>query len=140
MSRPAPPSGFPPPERAEIEGLGTVELRPLAVESYRRYQARFPDERERYGEAGEAWYIHDTLWLLSWAALEVKYQEGILPANLSWLTEVLAARDFPLERLALSLELSAEVACEQLGPPASALVEALREGSEQVKKIESAAG
>jgi hypothetical protein len=32
------------------------------------------------------------------------------------------------------------VTCDQLGPQADALVEALREGSEQVKKLASAAG
>ncbi|MGD0167239.1 MAG: hypothetical protein ABSC51_08120 [Gaiellaceae bacterium] len=137
MRRPPPPSGTPPPEQAEIEGLGSVELRPLAGESYRRYKTEFPDERERYGEVGESWYVHDTLWLLSWAALEIRYEGGVLPANLSWLAQVLAARDFPLERLARSLEITAEVASERLGPKASAFAGALLAGSGQVKKLQS---
>ena len=109
MNRPlAPPSGQPPPERAEGPGGDSIELRPLAEEICRRYRGEFADEQERYGDAGVAWCVHDNQHILNWAFLE---QRGYvdLAEQLAWLARVLAARDFPLERLARNLEIAAEV-------------------------------
>ena len=32
-----------------------------------RYRAEFPDEEERYGDAGNAWCVHDNQHILNWA-------------------------------------------------------------------------
>src|SRR5688572_10053367 len=66
----SPPSGHPPPEEATVGGGPAVALRPVAEEICRRYRAEFPDERERYGDAGIAWCVHDNQHILNWAFLD----------------------------------------------------------------------
>ena len=107
-----PPSGQPPPVTAELRGGGTLELRPLAREICRRYRAEFPDEEERYGDAGMAWCLHDNQYILSWAVTEHNGYGGF-DRQLTWLAGVLEARDFPLDRLARNLEIAAEVVSEE---------------------------
>jgi hypothetical protein len=104
------PSGAAPPESAELAGV-TIELVPLAEEICRRYRAEFPDERERYGDAGMAWCLHDNQHILNWA---VGARNGYVDMEdqLAWLARVLEARDFPLERLARNLEIASDVAAE----------------------------
>jgi hypothetical protein len=104
----APPSGHPPPEHAEAADGRNVALRPLAEEICRRYRAEFPDEQERYGDAGVAWCVHDNQHILNWAFLE---RRGFvdLAEQVGWLARVLDARDFPLERLVRNLEIAADV-------------------------------
>ena len=112
MTRPAPPSGAAPPERAILAGADApIELVPLAREICRRYRDEFPDEEERYGDAGVAWCIHDNQHILAWA---VGARNGYvdLTHELAWLARVLERRDFPLSRLARNLEIAAEVASE----------------------------
>ena len=108
MSRPLPPSGQPPPRGAHTPA-GEVDLEALAGEICRRYDAEFPDERERYGEAGMAWCLHDNQHLLNWAIADVHHGHIDLLEQVAWLARVLAARDFPLERLARNLQIGAEV-------------------------------
>ena len=96
-----PQGGTPPPQQAPF-GARDIHLLPLAESICRRYRAEFPDEEGRYGDAGMAWCVHDLQWILSWAA------ERDLASNVAWLARVLAARDFPVERLARALELAAE--------------------------------
>ena len=101
------PSGAPPPEVA-----GGLDLRALAEVVTERYAAEFPDEDERYEpQVWRAWCRHDTQYLLQWAVLDTK---GLarLDDQVAWLARVLAARDFPLDRLARTLELTADVAGE----------------------------
>lgn len=53
----------------------------------------------RYGDARNAWCVHDTQHLLNWAAgslngwVKMEHEVG-------WLADVLQARDFPVNRLA----------------------------------------
>ena len=103
-----PPSGHPPPATAQPHDGELLDLRTLAVEICRRYRTEFPDEQERYGDAGIAWCIHDNQHILNWA---VTQQNGLggLYAQLEWLAGVLDARDFPIERLVRNLELAADV-------------------------------
>ena len=102
------PSGASAPEEA-----GGMELRPLADEVTERYAAEFPDEDERYDPAvWRAWCRHDTQYMLQWAALDVEGYADV-QANVAWLAEVLEARAFPLDRLARTLELAADVVAEQ---------------------------
>ena len=113
MSRPAPPSGHAPPTEAALEGGEPLDLAALAREICRRYRDEFPDERERYGDAGGAWCVHDNQHILNWA---VGARNGYvdLERELAWLARVLEAREFPLDRLARNLEIGAAVVEEQL--------------------------
>jgi hypothetical protein len=112
VSRTAPPSGWPPPTQAMLAGA-EVALEPLAAVIADRYFARFPEDIERYGDAARAWELHDTQHLLNWAIGDV---EGFIDmqSQVAWLARVLTARDFPLEHLAVNLELAAEVVNERL--------------------------
>ena len=103
-----PPSGAPPPETAELDGHGALDLRGLAEDICARYRLEFPDEQERYGDAGVAWCIHDNQHLLNWAVTEANGFGGF-ERQLTWLAGVLEARDFPVERLARDLEIAAGV-------------------------------
>ena len=109
-SRPrlAPPSGSAAPIEAATPDGGPIDLRELAKEVCRRYREEFPDEQQRYGDAGQAWCLHDNQYLLHWALLDARGTTD-LAAQVSWLARVLAARDFPLDRLARDLELCADV-------------------------------
>jgi hypothetical protein len=122
-----PPSGAPPPAAAELRDGGTLDLRALAGEVCRRYRAEFPDERERYGDAGVAWCVHDNQYLLNWAVLEANGMGGF-ERQLAWLAGVLEARDFPLGRLARDLEIAAAVLAAEAGPlgPAEVLAAGVR--------------
>jgi hypothetical protein len=103
----APPSGAPAPlETAAPDGT-TVDLRDLARAVCERYRAEFPDEQERYGDAGRAWCVHDNQYILHWALLDAR-GSTTLEGQVAWLARVLHARDFPLERLRRNLELAAD--------------------------------
>lgn len=103
-----PPSGAPPPVTATLPDGGALDLRALALEICARYRAEFPDEQERYGDAGMAWCTHDNQYLLDWAVAEANGFGGF-ESQLEWLAGVLEARDFPLDRLTRDLELASAV-------------------------------
>jgi hypothetical protein len=105
--RTAPPSGWPPPVEARL-GEETLDLEQLAAAVAERYFERFPGDLERYGEVARAWELHDTQHLLNWAIGDV---EGFvdLGKQALWLAGILDARDFPVEHLAVNLELAADV-------------------------------
>ena len=124
-SRLAPPSGAPPPTEAKTITGEVVALPQLAHAVCQRYRAEFPDEQERYGDAGQAWCVHDNQYILSWAFLDaLGWIE--LGAEVAWLAGVLAARDFPLDRLARNLELCAAVVEETGRPWAADVAQRLR--------------
>ena len=106
-----PPSGHPPPLEAALGPDATLSLLPLAQEICRRYREEFPDEQARYGDAGNAWCVHDNQHLLNWGAGEVQGYYVMNP-QVDWLAGVLKARDFPLDRLARNLEIGADVIAE----------------------------
>lgn len=114
MTRPMPPGGAAPPTRARTAAGDTIDLLPLAEEICRRYEAEFPDERERYGPAGAAWCVHDNLHLLAWAIQEARDGTLDLGEQVAWLATVLRSRGFPVARLARDLLLAAEVVAERL--------------------------
>ena len=107
-----PPSGYPPPAEAQLGGDRTLDLRGLAEEICRRYRAEFPDEEERYGDAGVAWCVHDNQYILHWAVTEANGYGGF-ERQIEWLAGVLSARDFPLDRLARDLEIAAAVVADR---------------------------
>jgi hypothetical protein len=109
----APPSGWPPPTEAQLAGR-RVELAPLAADVADRYFARHPEDLARYGaDVARAWEMHDTQHLVNWAIGDV---EGyiVLEERVTWLADVLAARDFPLDHLADNLEIAGDVVEEQV--------------------------
>jgi hypothetical protein len=103
-----PPSGAPAPITAELPDGEALDLRVLAQEICRRYRHEFPDEEERYGDAGIAWCVHDNQHLLNWAVAESNGYGGF-ERQMTWLAGVLEARSFPLERLARDLDIAAAV-------------------------------
>ena len=125
-----PPSGMPPPTSATLDGE-VIELLPLAEAVADRYFEEFPEDLERYGDAGRRWEIHDTQHLLNWAIGDV---EGFvdLDKQAAWLARILAARDFPLEHLAVNLELAADVVAAQVAD-GSAVAEKLRGAAATVR-------
>jgi hypothetical protein len=106
-----PPSGAPAPVTATLREGRSLDLHALAEEICRRYRAEFPDEQERYGDAGVAWCLHDNQHLLNWAVVEANGFGGF-GERLEWLASVLHARDFPVERLARDLEIAAEAVAD----------------------------
>lgn len=129
-----PPGGAPPPRTAILSGGGTpIDLVALAEEICRRYRHEFPDEQERYGDAGVAWCIHDNQHILGWA---VGARNGYTDLNeqLGWLAGVLAARDFPVERLARDLEIAAAVVRERLDGAERAIADDLAAGADFVRR------
>jgi hypothetical protein len=126
-----PPSGYPPPVIAQLHNGLTLELRVLAQEICARYRAEFPDEQERYGDAGMAWCVHDNQHLLNWAVAESNGYGGF-ERQLAWLAGVLEARDFPLERLARGLDIAAAV-LDELGTRHPGPSEILAEGARFIR-------
>jgi hypothetical protein len=130
-----PPGGTPPPDTAILMGgEGPIDLVALAEEICARYRGEFPDEQERYGEAGAAWCVHDNQHILAWA---VGARNGYvdLQRELSWLARVLGARDFPIDRLARNLDIAADVARERLAVPESVIADDLAGGARFVRTL-----
>jgi len=128
-----PPGGTPPPRTAILTGGDApIDLVALAEEICGRYRDEFPDEQERYGDAGVAWCVHDNQHILGWA---VGARNGYTDLNkqLDWLAGVLAARDFPVDRLARDLEIAAEVVRERLAGEERAIADDLAAGAEFVR-------
>ena len=126
-SRPrlAAPSGSAAPVDVASPDGGRLDVRELAKEVCRRYRSEFPDEEERYGDAGQAWCVHDNQYLLHWALLDAQGTTS-LAEQVAWLARVLDARDFPLERLARDLELCADVVAGTGAPWAGDVAARLR--------------
>ena len=97
------------------------DLVATATEICHRYRQEFPDEKERYGSAGNAWCVHDNQHMLNWA---VETVNGYFEINqeVAWLANILEARHFPTDRLARSLDIGAQVVQETLtGKPGQQL-------------------
>jgi hypothetical protein len=128
-----PPSGTPPPAQALMTGgSGPIDLVALARTICERYRGEFPDEQERYGDAGMAWCVHDNQHIVNWA-VGVRNGYVDLERELAWLARVLEAREFPLDRLARNLEIAAEVAGDELGEPERAIADDLAAGARFVR-------
>ena len=125
------PSGTPPPATSEIDGR-RVDLVALADEVCRRYELEYPDEQERYGEAGGEWCRHDNQWLLSWAISDVQGATQ-LDQQVLWLARVLKARDFPIARLTHDLRIASDVVSQAgLGDGAAAVAARLASAAEML--------
>ena len=126
------PSGHAPPTVARLHGGEELDLRDLAKEISTRYRAEFPDEQDRYGEAGFDWCVHDNQHLLNWAVIACNGFGGFEP-KLEWLADVLEARDFPLDRLARNLEIGARAVEELLPASHRVLAQQLAAGAQLVQ-------
>ena len=133
-----PPGGDAPPASAWLDGGEELELLPLAKEICRRYRREFPDEQQRYGDAGNAWCVHDNQYLLCWAVEDVNgYLD--MKREVAWLARVLDARNFPLERLARGLDIGADVVTEHVGGTSGArLADTLTAAAAYVRSNDSA--
>lgn len=90
-----------------------IDLHALAAATVERYYAEFTDEDAVYGEVGRLWCQHDLQHLLNWAALDVA-GNVVLDEQVAWLARILESRQFPVSRLARSLELGADVVLAEL--------------------------
>jgi hypothetical protein len=105
-----PPSGGDEAPRMSAPLLGgePLDLIALATAICQQYRGEFPDERDRYGEAGIAWCVHDNQHLLNWA-VETSNGYFDIKHEVAWLANILEARLFPIDRLARNLDIGAEV-------------------------------
>ena len=115
MSRPQSPGGATPPVQAFTADGTQIDLPPLARAICARYREEFPDEEERYGPAGMEWCLHDNQYLLAWAIQDARDGTIVLSEQAAWLARVLAARGFPLARLARNLEIASEIVAASAG-------------------------
>jgi hypothetical protein len=97
-----------------LAGGDPLDLVALATTICERYTPEYPDERERYGDAGIAWCVHDNQHLLNWATESVNGELDIRQ-EVAWLATVLESRDFPVDRLARGLDIAAEVVLDRVG-------------------------
>ena len=123
MNRSGPPSGAAPPTIAQLSDGTPIDVRALAMEVCALYRSEFPDEQERYGEAGIQWCVHDNQYLLAWAIQDARDGTVVLTEQSLWLRSVLENRGFPAGRLARNLELAAMVIqdSDELGELASSM-------------------
>ena len=96
-----------------MDGGESLDLVALATAICERYRLEYPDERERYGDAGNAWCVHDNQHLLNWATGSVNGELDIR-LEVAWLATVLEARDFPADRLARDLDIGADIVLDQV--------------------------
>jgi hypothetical protein len=107
MNRFEPPSGADPPTSFELGDGTAIDLGPLARLLTDQYYDIYPDDLERYGTTGQAWCEHDTRYLLAWALEDARAGTVNCIEQVQWLGRVLAARSYPLERLARHVQLTA---------------------------------
>ena len=126
-----PPSGHPPPAEATLPDGTKLDLVALARAVCTLYRDEYPDEGERYGDAGMAWCVHDNRHILNWAVLTLDDPSGF-EKEIGWLAGVLGARDFPLDRLARDLEIAADVVGQRV--PDANLAAQVRSGIPAVRE------
>jgi hypothetical protein len=89
------------------------------------------------GDAGIEWCLHDNLYLLAWAFQDARDGTVRLDEQAAWLARVLAARDFPVQRLVRDLRIAAEVT--ERNPSLRALADSITErllaGAEIVERL-----
>jgi hypothetical protein len=96
-----------------LAGGDVLDLVALATAICERYRLEYPDERERYGDAGIAWCVHDNQHLLNWATESVNGELDIRQ-EVAWLATILESRDFPIDRLARGLDIAADVVLDRV--------------------------
>jgi hypothetical protein len=133
-----------PPSGGDAAPVSTVltdgqplDLVVLATAICRRYREEFPDEEQRYGDAGNAWCVHDNQHLLNWA-VEAVNDEGDMKNDVAWLASVLESRGFPVERLARNLDLASDIAVARIaGQGGDRVSGVLRDAAEFIRSYGS---
>ena len=123
------PGGAAAPAVVVVDGR-SLELEPLATEVARRYRDEFPDERDRYGDAGLEWCVHDNQYLIAWAVEDATLGSVSFPEQVGWLARVLAARGYPLERLVRDIEIIGAVLAQREPELARAIEATLAAGAD----------
>ena len=133
-----PPSGGDAaPVSAVLADGRALDLVGLATAICHRYREEFPDEEQRYGEAGNAWCVHDNQHLLNWAVGAVN-DGSDMKDDVAWLASVLESRGFPIERLARNLDLAGDIAGDRVaGPEGDRVSGVLRDAAEFVRSYGS---
>ena len=117
MTRLVPPNPTAAPVTAAGEDGSTFPLAPMAARLCERYFTAYPDDGERLGSVGWLWCEHDSRHLLAWGLQDARTHDLDCVERVAWLARVLAARGFPLERLACHVGWTAEVLTSSgLGP------------------------
>jgi hypothetical protein len=130
MNRLEPPSGADPPASFELADGAIIDLGPLARQCTEQYYKLYPDDLERYGTSGQAWCEHDTRYLLAWALEDARAGTVNAVEQVQWLGRVLAARAYPIERLARHVELTAAaLRIPELGETGARAAERMREAA-----------
>ncbi len=93
----------------------------LAESVCAEYYRLYPDTDERYGGRGRSYCAHDNAYLAAWIVSAVELgSPATLERDVRWLADLLAARDFPMDRFVRNLELVADaVAGDGLAPTAA---------------------
>ena len=127
------PGGQPAPEHIILANQ-RIALAPIAAIVTDRFLERHPDELERYENPAlvREWCENDTRHVIGWANAEAE-RGSSLAKQLDWLGVVLESRGYPVQRLADTLELSAGVLREQLGPEAEKIHRSLTAGAAHVR-------
>jgi hypothetical protein len=134
MNRAAAPTGATPPQMFMLTDGTTIDLGPLARRLSTEYYKAYPDDLERYGDAGQAWCEHDSRYLLAWALEDARSGSVDCVAEVAWLGRVLNAREFPIDRLAHHVELTATLLrTAALGPTTDRAAERLAEAADQLR-------
>jgi hypothetical protein len=133
-----PPSGGDAaPVSAVLADGRALDLVMLATAICRRYREEFPDEEQRYGEAGQAWCVHDNQHLLNWA-VGAANDGADMKNDVAWLASVLESRGFPVERLARDLDLAGDIAGDLIaGSEGDRVSGVLRDAAEFVRSYGS---
>jgi hypothetical protein len=108
VSRLEPPDLETAPSSALTHDGSVILLAPLAAALCDRYFTAYPDDAARLGPVGRAWCDHDSRFLLSWALQDARTGDIDCVERVAWLGRVLAARGFPVERLARHVDFVAE--------------------------------
>jgi hypothetical protein len=127
------PGGHPPPEHVTLNGR-RVALAPVAATVTDRFLNLHPEQLERYKNPDlvREWCEHDTRHLIGWAAAEAE-RGSSLSKQLDWLGLVLESRGFPVQHVADTLEIAAEVLVETLRSEADAIHASLTAGAAYVR-------
>lgn len=99
----------------------------LAESVCSEYYRLYPDTDERYGGRGRAYCAHDNAYLAAWIVNSVELDSpAMLAHDAQWLADLLAARDFPMERFVRNLELVADAVVNAGLAPAAAVESMVR--------------
>ena len=109
----------PPAPIPEVAAIGTVDVAlpapclAAAEVATERFCAAHPELLERYGERGRAYTNHDFAYLFAWAVDAVAFGDPpLFTRNVTWLRDLLAARDLPAAWFVASVRLVREVAID----------------------------